>query len=57
MWGCPAIALMQAVARRLGSGKRGDPGNQFILLVMGLQQRPEVNSNVAKQTKVQLALR
>lgn len=34
--GRPAVALVQAVGRGLGGGQRGDPGDQFVLLTVGL---------------------
>ena len=57
MLGCPAIALMQTVAWRLGGGQCGDPGNQFVLLTIGLQKWPDIDSIITKQAEVQFALR
>ena len=50
-----AIALLQQMAWCLGHGQSGDPGNQFVLLVVAHQQWPQINAAVAEQAEMEFA--
>ena len=56
MRGGAAVVLVQAVRRRLERGKGHDPGDQFVDLPVGLEERAQVQPTVAEQAQVQLAL-